>query len=403
MSEIIEPGFRQRVQGLSLYECAEETCRYFGLYGKTDEFLLPFLQNVMNFVQKQGNDLSGYLSYWEDKRQKLAIDIPDGLNAVRIMSVHKSKGLEFPVVFYPQMGKYNMQNSAYEWITIPDNEQLGFSQAYLPLKSGTGQNTPSELNRRYEIEKATQLRDEINVMYVATTRPKYCFFGYIRNEGKLTDLEKFLPQALQKIDSSFEESGIYISGNLDKKYLESATSQLQEFLHPYSASWRKRVSISLPYLDNNTQPSARKYGQWVHLVLSEIDTAAEMTTAISKLAKNGHIDATAASQIESELTAILEMKEIAPFFEPGWEVLNEQGILVPGETNWYRPDRVICKNNEAVVIDFKTGNPREQDQWQVSQYMDLLREMNYQPVSGYLLYTSKKELKPVTSAQGQLF
>ncbi|NJM24522.1 MAG: hypothetical protein HC859_02330 [Bacteroidia bacterium] len=176
----------------------------------------------------------------------------------------------------------------------------------------------------------------------------------------------------------------------------SATLSLRQYT---AARWRDKLVIrrSAPGFFDGAPDEKRtriSYGIHLHTILARITYRDDVAASLEKMVFEGLITEQEKGEVFGQLQQLLEHPIVGPWFEPGWEVRTEVPILLPGgEEN--RIDRLLLKGRQAVVIDFKTGSPAKADQRQVVAYMDVLRQMNFSEVKGYLLYISTGEVVPV--------
>ena len=131
-----------------------------------------FLDVVLEFSNKHAQDLYGFLNYWEERAGKLSVAVPEQVNAVQVMTIHKSKGLEFPAVIFPFANwDATTERDAKSWIEINEPELKGLSSALIPLSSKLNLGN-KKLQSLYEEHKTKVVLDNLNMLYVALTRPK---------------------------------------------------------------------------------------------------------------------------------------------------------------------------------------------------------------------------------------
>jgi CRISPR/Cas system-associated exonuclease Cas4 (RecB family) len=159
-------------------------------------------------------------------------------------------------------------------------------------------------------------------------------------------------------------------------------------------NWRDKIEISFQapeVWETEHLESATEYGRLVHKILADIDTVGDLETVIKKYVSAGIINPKEAENISLEIKELINLDNVRPFFTDLDKVINETSILLPsGKT--YQPDRVVQKNNETIIIDYKTGNQEASHLKQLANYQTILLEMGYTNVKSYLLYIKDREL-----------
>lgn len=357
-----------------------------------------FLDEVLSFNQKKNSSLSDFLEHWKEKREKLSIALDESPNSIRILTIHKSKGLEYPVVIHP-FADYpdNRRNSSASWVYLQDDVFTPLDRLRLPMSKSL-ENTPFEAD--LELEKARAAMDTYNEMYVALTRAKQRLYvsGKLATEAK-KDREP--SSAIQFIRKYLLDAGKMTESELQFQVGERTKQELQaaEFDHLQLQSlgdpnWRERLKIARPIADAETRLSeldARQLGIAVHEAMANIFTANDVESAVRKLVENGSISNSDSQRIAEHIRNLIGKSELAPLYTAEKSVRNEADIqLSSGE--WLRPDRVVTEHGKAWVIDYKTGEERNEHQRQLSEYVNAVSELGFEPVKGMLVYIESEKL-----------
>ena len=256
----------------------------------------------------------------------------------------------------------------------------------------------------YFEEKLKNMMDSLNLLYVATTRPKQELHIWIREEAeqskeKISKIEDLFlasvedDKALHEIlpaHQTMKEDPIGDSTSAPKKKHsdseeDSAAALQVGALSSYPID--KRLAILREGLEYFSEDSQRAYGRTLHLILSELETASDVAPAISEAVHHGYVKAEHAEELSSQLRAVVEHPEASRWFDGTGRIFNERAIIGGELETSRRPDRVVFYPDSHIeVVDYKSGEERKGHHRQVREYMELLRQMGYTEVSGYLCY-----------------
>ena len=398
---------------MPLLELLEKLTRIFqlSLIENQDAYLLSFYDHVNDYLQKHSSELTAFVKHWEEKL--CFKTIPSGnIEGIRILSIHKSKGLEFHTVFLPFCDwKLENERTSYIWCTPPeapfDELQL------LPINYGTNMNE-SIYQNDYRKEKLQLWVDNLNLLYVAFTRPQCNLVVWCKEKGSNT-VSELLSSALvgtscQTIESldnciyqlgevcpSKTSSSKKVSTNKLVQTPESIPVKLESLDTPIEF---KQSNRSADFIDGEDDMSGKyiRQGQVMHSLFSMIRTPNDVPGAIARLRMEGIIESDKHEQQTLKLVNwALKHPQVKEWFSGEWNLYNECAILYRknGELQTRRPDRVMMKDGEVIVVDFKFGKPYPEYNIQVKEYMDLLHGMGYEQVSGYLWYVFYNQLEKI--------
>lgn len=381
----------------SLYEIAENLILNGIPADRNNAYVQFFLDVVLERDVKYQMSIGDFLEYWEKSGSKLSVPSAEGSDAIRIMTIHKSKGLEFPVVIFPFAEEdFTRSKGDKLWIQA-DETEMGMAKA-LVAKNKDVQKFGEQANQVYNQKTQEDLLDNINVLYVALTRAEeqlYVISSYKeRNkEGKLPNnlASYFMEFVEDRID--FESNKISydfgspekISTGLKKIRNMESIQVIHSVISPESIKIAQREAL----MWGTPQQEAIEFGNTMHEILSFVKTKNDVDLAIAKALENGLISV---SQEESVLKMLLEIvshPELDSFFAEENKVFNERSILKKN-TKMMIPDRVALKGKEAYLLDYKTGLHQEKYVKQISDYEDVLNEMGFNVVKKSLLYIGEK-------------
>jgi ATP-dependent exoDNAse (exonuclease V) beta subunit len=374
-----------------LYEMVEQIIRLF--HFNEDVYLQFFLDVILAYSEKNGSSLTEFLLWWEDRKLKEAIVIPEGTDAVQVMTIHKSKGLAFNVVMIPFNWEDRVRTNDI-WVDTSNhfNKQLPAA-----LIAGNKKLEYSYFSKEYQKEKEMSLLDSLNKLYVAMTRPKerlYIFSKFLPANLKDYEKKENLNSFLYKYDDNFP---IKIGDS------EMMHEQKQSDVATFSVTKRKKLDwrevISLKHTaeeiwDTETANKKRDWGKLLHLVLSEIHYLEQKDELIENTFKLGKCVKEDYEKLKTSIAKLLNHKEVKQYFTDDWDVKTEKEILMEnGKT--YIPDRLLFskKSDEVIVIDYKTGSVKTEHEKQITEYADALRKMGKTKVKRVIIYISDSEIK----------
>ena len=379
----------------SLIELCHKITKAFELEKKARVYVQFFLDEVWVYSNKYSQDLFGFLNYWEEHAHKLSVIIPEGINAVQVMTIHKSKGLEFPVVLFP-FANWNAtsERDAKSWVEINEPELEGLPSSLIPLNDKLNSGT-KKLQAIYEEHKAKVLLDNLNMLYVALTRPKTRLYIFTSSEERGKNLNVFF-------DTFLKSKGLWEDGktqyNFGKKVKETNNKQKENKKFPTSQpvedlSKILHINRQAPKMweVNHPEKGADK-GRRVHEILSYIKTVNDVDDALKKALRLGLIANSEAGEMRSTLNIVLKNVDMKPYFAQGLRVKNEEEILL-SNGRILRPDRLIFKENEVTIIDYKTGLENNTHKKQILEYKTEIENMGYKVKECLLVYINDESIK----------
>lgn len=399
---------------MPLFEATESIIRFFGLgdFSWNVPFLNTFQDYIVSFSGNNNGDFQSFLEWWEESGKKKSVVLPGNQDAMRILTIHKSKGLEFRVVILPFLS-WNLDHHASRqpvlWVKpeIPPFNELGI----LPVKY-----SKELLNTifadYYREEKYSVYLDNINLLYVALTRAKDVLYGFsVNNPGSENTIAGVLKNAITLISDPVKEqysvfsgcfndsTGVFEYGDIPESRKE-ITDKKDLISSKYSVS-KSMESLRLKlhgenYFSSESQEVRKKinYGKLMHEVFEGINTPADISAVVRELVLEGKLSAEESSDIEKRIIEIVKEPVVADWFSAGNKVLTEAGILLPsGMTR--RPDRVIFRDGKTTIIDFKFGEENSRYASQIDLYRSLLIDMGYNNIEGFIWYVDKNKVVPV--------
>ena len=406
---------------LNIYDLSEELSQIFKLNRFDGQF--PYLQSFLDIIHEFGTnetaDLSSFISWWADKGQTFALQLSDQPDAVKILSVHRSKGLAFKIVIIPFCDwEIKPQSSLNNIIwTSSDIEPFNRLKRF-PIVYRTNLKK-SLFWKEYFHELLYTMIDSLNILYVAFTRPKeeliilspfkekkeqkfntiaellhYVITNSLPDKGLIDlKLNYSSDDRIFKLDDNYE--------NTDVKKPANVTNNISPFIiYPSDkADWNSKIHImqhaddffiqSLEYIKTHVD-----YGNLMHAIFSKIRNERSIEAIVDEFYYAGKIGFSERAALIKDVKEMISQKEVADWFSDRWQVKAEDAILsASGQIRI--PDRVLIRPGETFVIDFKFGEQDKESKKQVLEYMDLLRSMDYEGVKGFIYYAKKNVVEEV--------
>jgi len=382
------------VRKKSLYEAVEIIITKFVLPSEGNAYVQYFLDIVLERDIRNQAGIADFLNFWDKNAQKFSIPSPEGNNAVRIMTIHKSKGLEFPVVIMPFAEEdYNRKPKDKLWLDTEEAD-LGVPKALIDNSSaveGFGESASAVFN----LKKQEELLDNINVLYVALTRAEEQLYVISQSLKERKDGE--FPNNMASFFIKFlMNKGIYDSEKLEYEFgnktklspshhsvdLVKAIPIVSEVLNPKNIKIAQREAL----MWGTHQQEAISYGNIIHEILAFVKDKSDVDLAVTKAIENGLITYDQTEKVLSTLKEIVNHAELLVCFDGKNKILNEQTI-VQKEGKILKPDRIVLTaNKEAYLLDYKTGVTNAKYTRQIQEYQDAIEDLGYKVLKRALVY-----------------
>lgn len=427
---------RETLLATPLIDLAEQLYEIFGLAHLTGQsaYMCAFFDQLSTFMKDHVASIDDFLDEWDTTLSKKSIH-SDDVDGIRLLTIHKSKGLEFDNVIIPWCDWPVEMTGEVLWVNptkAPFNEL-----PVVPVSLSAKVLKQSFYRDDYASEHLKNIVDNLNVLYVAFTRAGRNLFIIGKdpvNYKKKGVNDSFTPSqlindVLDRIaldapvdDSASEDAGrLFRYGTLSLSEAEKEKQTDNIFLrhvegqkvtirnYKLKAFFRQSndsADFITPADEAEEQEQRRAYietGNILHALFAAIRTTADIDRAIDQMEFDGVLydKPMTRKELKQLISSRMQHSDVARWFAPGWQVMSECSILVghnpDGTLRELRPDRVITNGQETLVIDFKTGRQREEHQAQVRGYMQQLEAMGYTGVRGYLWYIRTNTVVPVTA------
>ena len=423
---------------MPLYELLEKLFVIFrmDMIEEQDAYLCAFYDAVTEYMQNNSSELTSFLTYWSETLY--ARTIPSGeISGIRILSIHKSKGLEYHTVLLP-FCDWKMENETFNhmlWCKIneADADKEPFCELDLTPVNYSSAMAESYFSDSYREERLQLWVDNLNLLYVAFTRACKNLIVWCKDEKKDT-VSRLLRESIDymkdikmtcnmaELDEEEEESEesdepivyeygeICISGEKKKSDSTNRLVAVPEAVNVKIESLETEIDFkqsnrSADFIrgdedeEENLRSQYIRQGQLLHTLFASIDTREDLPSAIERLLFEGVIEsAEKAEEIRKVAERALSLDEVKDWYSGEWTLYNECSIIYndeQGKMQTRRPDRVMMKDDEVVVVDFKFGKKKPEYSTQVREYMSLLSEMGYADIKGYIWYVYSGELENV--------
>lgn len=425
---------------LSLVDLVDEIYSLFnlGCLEGQSAYVCTFYDTLNEYLRDPPADIDDFIEEWEDTLSSNTIQ-SDEVDGIRLITIHKSKGLEYDNVLIP-FCDWELEKTNGNTIWCPgDNKEKPYGELPLIPIDFSKKMLGTVFEDDYKEEHLQNIVDNMNLLYVAFTRAgKNLFitgkkaskstFTKLQNGNTATDRSQIIQLVID--DLAKELSGATLDDAGDKEPIsfefgtltdceervkqEKSTEnpfeltpkthklKIETFPHPVSfrQSNKSHDFINGEDIDPSDTNRYIKVGNILHQLFSTILTEADIEPRLKELEQEGVIynDEVTSRELQNKIANALKNEKVKDWFSPRWRLFNECTILdydkESGDIYEHRPDRVMTDGKEIIVVDFKFGKPREEYHEQVQRYMSLLMRMGYEKVSGYIWYVVRNEIVP---------
>lgn len=431
---------RELLLGLPIVDLVDKLFMLFGLdqLEGQSSYICTLYDTLNDFLKDHTADIDDFINEWENSLSSKTIQ-SDEIEGIRIMTIHKSKGLEFDNVIIP-FCNWEMEKKGTLWCETKNKPAPYNKLPLLPIDFSRDKLIGTVFEDDYKEEHFQNIVDNLNLLYVAFTRASKNLFVFGLRQGKTTldNIAKGTPPgnrsyaielALRQVSEQLQgsllsfpddigseihfEYGTLVPETHEKEHVVADNPFLIKpdkhivsiATYPQAATF-KQSNKSIEFVKGeDVDPSDRtryiKIGNVLHQLFSTIYTTADIPARLNELEQQGIIynDEITSAQLRTRIEDAITNPQVQEWFSKRWQLYNECTILEynkdTNEMEEHRPDRVMTDGKEFVVVDFKFGKEREEYKKQVQQYMEILIRMGHKKVSGYLWYVVKNNVVEV--------
>jgi ATP-dependent exoDNAse (exonuclease V) beta subunit len=385
----------QNLRKKSLYEAVEiMVSKFLNPKLRTSSYVQYFLDIVLERDIRNQAGVADFLDFWDKSADKFSIPSPEGTNAVRIMTIHKSKGLEFPVVIMPFTEEdYSRKPKDKLWLNA-EEATVGLPKVLIDNSSAV-EGFGEDALEIYTVKKQEELLDNINVLYVALTRAEEQLYiissKNISSKGEIPKnnmcaffINYLIAQGDYKEDVLEYQMGSSTKLSLNNKHEDR--SKIIPYVNEVLPSKNIKIAQRESVMWGTQQQEAIEYGNVIHEILSFINIKNDVDLAIFKALENGLITPTQKEVVFQTILQIVEHPALINHFASGNRVLNEQTIIQK-EGKIIKPDRMaITPDQKVYLLDYKTGVANSKYIEQLNDYQNAIEEMGYIVVEKIIVY-----------------
>lgn len=431
---------RELLLGLPIVDLVDKLFMLFGLdqLEGQSSYICTLYDTLNDFLKDHTADIDDFINEWENSLSSKTIQ-SDEIEGIRIMTIHKSKGLEFDNVIIP-FCNWEMEKKGTLWCETKNKPAPYNKLPLLPIDFSRDKLIGTVFEDDYKEEHFQNIVDNLNLLYVAFTRASKNLFVFGLRQGKTTldNIAKGTPPgnrsyaielALRQVSEQLRGSSLSFPDDIgseihfeygtlvpethekehavaDNPFLIKPDKHIVSIATYPQAATFKQSNKSIEFVKGeDVDPSDRtryiKIGNVLHQLFSTIYTTADIPARLNELEQQGIIynDEITSAQLRTRIEDAITNPQVQEWFSKRWQLYNECTILEynkdTNEVEEHRPDRVMTDGKEFVVVDFKFGKEREEYKKQVQQYMEILIRMGHKKVSGYLWYVVKNNVVEV--------
>lgn len=383
-----------------LFDVFQEWIRIFQLEKTPDPFLTTFSELVLQYtIDYSGFHAREFLQWWEEEKEKKSVAVQGSEDAVKLMTIHKSKGLQFPVVILPE-GNHDFSVKGKTKLFWVNNVHPELEPMNVLLIENQQQNILETAYAPLAEREAEQVKlDALNLMYVATTRPEerlYIFTLLVEGKTNEPNNGKYFFQQFLEAHTHDPDIALWEMG--DPNFVKAKKPKAQEVpdypeieakeaAPPHRFHWRRDEDAFEP----EEQKASLEYGNSLHLLLENTLSLEQLEHQLNRIRLQMGLNKNQVENLRQDALFVFTHESLQFLYQEHWEIINERPFL--SEVN-QRADRIYIKPDQsaAVVVDYKTGKEKSRHREQILSYGKMLQEMGIAQVRCFILYTQSKKI-----------
>jgi len=377
---------------VSLFEKSEEIITKLRLATKEEiPYIKDFQDIILNHTIKSEGTTASFLKWWTEKGSTISVKLPEGQNAIQVLTIHKSKGLEFKAVIVPYCtwDLTDYKNNVL-WATSP---KVPFPIHPIAFNSKL---KDSHYSVEFQKEKILQYIDNLNLLYVALTRAERALFVFCQipnlKSKDIKTVSALLYESIRKDSDRFEMGTLQTNRSTPKSFATGIACSYP--CYGLSEHVVFATHGSEFFDDFELSGKRNRFGIVMHDILASIASLNDIDSSIETAYRKGVINKEESQTMKEILTTSLNIAEAREWFDGSSTLLSETTILLPNSAS-KRPDRIMIKDKTATVVDYKfTKQKSAKHHAQVAEYVSLLQEMGYE-TKGYLWYFASNEIDEI--------
>lgn len=378
----------------NLFDHCVDIIKALRLNARAYHYLRFFLDEVNEFLVLKNSGLTAFLDWWTNRREKASMIIPSGTNAVKVMTIHASKGLEFPVVIIPYCN-WPVYRSEESWVELK-HDKVKLPVAVIPLSRSAAD---IGFSKEFETENEEQTLDNLNLLYVAFTRAVErlhiiaALSAKNNKPGVAGWIKEFAQGAWPGNSGPHYETGQLVSRQNPAR--EKGSQRLE--LRPLSFdTLPDTVRIKASWQGDSTESEeAKRLGINMHRVLAMIDSEADLESAMRKAQLEGLMAVDELPALRERLRNLLHHPQLHAYFS-GQLITKREAELITASGQVLRPDRIVFVGETVVIIDYKTGRAdHKRHSQQILSYQDALADLGHKNFKKLLVYLNDMQVVEV--------
>lgn len=380
-----------------------------GIEGQSS-YLFFFFDAINQYLKNNSADLHSFISFWDKELSKKTIPTEGSIDGVRAMTIHKSKGLQFPTVMLPYCTwELNPKKNPVVWCSPKE----GYYDLELLPVNYSEKMEGTIFSKEYQYETSLSWLDNLNLLYVAFTRAEQnlIVFGKYKKtlagQEQIKSVSDLLQWTVSDLSGNWNSETLHFdwgspgkntdsnskiekTDNLLKQILPSLYVDFVSEAFPEGKSIFKQSNKSRDFVDPDISPRRKyiEYGNIMHALFAGIRTLDDVEKSVDKLISDGIILPDEKEDYIGKIKNAIKKASVEDWFSSKYKAYSEFSILVEenGEITTKRPDRVLLSENETIIIDYKFGEPHAEHKKQMQEYVEFLKGMGYPQVKGHLWY-----------------